>query len=69
MAGIFYLNKKEVKTLVVSQLNRKFAAKTIIMKSYGRKIIDYIFKRWAECPAICYESYSRNLKSTYDDFK
>ena len=25
------------------------------MKSYGRKIIDYIFKRWAECPAICYE--------------
>ena len=69
MAGIFYLNKKAVKTLVVSQLNRKFAAKTIIMKSYGRKIIDYIFKRWAECPAICYESYSRNLKSTYDDFK
>ena len=44
-----------MKTLVVSQLNRKFAAKTIIMKSYGRKIIDYIFKRWAECPAICYE--------------
>ena len=69
MAGIFYLNKKAVKTLVVSQLNRKFAAKTIIMKSYGRKIIDYIFKRWAERPAICYESYSRNLKSTYDDFK
>ena len=28
----FYLNKKAVKTLVVSQLNRKFAAKTIIMK-------------------------------------
>ena len=27
MAGIFYLNKKTVKTLVVSQLNRKFAAK------------------------------------------
>ena len=29
MAGIlfFYLNKKAVKTLVVSQLNRKFAAK------------------------------------------
>ena len=25
------------------------------MKSYGRKIIDYIFKRWAECAAICYE--------------
>ena len=25
------------------------------MKSYGRKIIDYIFKRWAERPAICYE--------------
>ena len=69
MAGIFYLNKKAVKTLVVSQLNRKFAAKTIIMKSYGRKIIDYIFKRWVECPAICYEPYSRNLKSTYDDFK
>ena len=23
--------------------------------SYGRKIIDNIFKRWAECPAICYE--------------
>ena len=44
-----------MKTLVVSQLNRKFAAKTIIMKSYGRKIIDYIFKRWAERPAICYE--------------
>ena len=38
MAGIFYLNKKAVKTLVVSQLNRKFAAKTIIMKSYGRKV-------------------------------
>ena len=55
MAGIFYLNKKAVKTLVVSQLNRKFAAKTIIMKSYGRKIIDYIFKRWTERPAICYE--------------
>ena len=47
--------KKTVKTLVVSKLNRKFAAKTIIMKSYGRKIIDYIFKRWAERPAICYE--------------
>ena len=69
MAGIFYLNKKAVKTLVVSKFNRKFAAKTIIMKSYGRKIIDYIFKRWTERPAICYESYSRNLKSTYDDFK
>ena len=39
------------------------------MKSYGRKIIDYIFKRWTERPAICYEPYSRNLKSTYDDFK
>ncbi|WP_167639414.1 hypothetical protein [Segatella hominis] len=51
MAGISYL-KKAVITLVVSQLNRKFAAKTIIMKSYGRKIIDYIFKRWAERPAI-----------------
>lgn len=25
------------------------------MKSYGRKIIDYIFKRWAERSAICYE--------------
>lgn len=44
-----------MKTLVVSKFNRKFAAKTIIMKSYGRKIIDYIFKRWAERPAICYE--------------
>ena len=55
MAGISCLNKKAVKTLVVSKLNRKFAAKTIIMKSYGRKIIDYIFKRWAERPAICYE--------------
>ena len=55
MAGISYLNKKAVKTLVVSKLNRKFAAKTIIMKSYGRKIIDYIFKRWTKCPAICYE--------------
>ena len=49
MAGICYLNKKAVITLVVSKLNRKFAAKTIIMRSYGRKIIDYIFKRWAEC--------------------
>ena len=48
-------NQKTVKTLVVSKFNRKFAAKTIIMKSYGRKIIDYIFKRWAERPAICYE--------------
>ena len=44
-----------MKTLVVSKFNRKFAAKTIIMKSYGRKIIDYIFKRWEERPAICYE--------------
>ena len=25
------------------------------MRSYGRKIIDYIFKRWAERAAICYE--------------
>ena len=25
------------------------------MMSYGRKIIDYIFKRWAKRPAICYE--------------
>ena len=25
------------------------------MKSYGRKNIDYIFKRWAERAAICYE--------------
>ena len=41
--------------MIVSKLNRKFAAKTIIMKSYGRKIIDYIFKRWAERAAICYE--------------
>ena len=47
--------KKAEKTLVVSKFSRKFAAKTIIMMSYGRKIIDYIFKRWAECPAICYE--------------
>ena len=44
-----------MKTLVVSQLNRKFAAKTIIMKSYGRKIIDYIFKRWTERSAVSYE--------------
>ena len=51
----FLFEQKEVKILVVSQLNRKFAAKTIIMKSYGRKIIDYIFKRWTERPAICYE--------------
>jgi hypothetical protein len=48
----FLFEQKNVKTLVVSQLNRKFAAKTIIMKSYGRKIIDYIFKRWTERPAI-----------------
>ena len=25
------------------------------MKNYGRKIIDYIFKKWPERPAICYE--------------
>ena len=25
------------------------------MMSYGRKIIDYIFKRWTKRPAICYE--------------
>ena len=25
------------------------------MMRYGRKIIDYIFKRWAEGPAICDE--------------
>ena len=25
------------------------------MENYGRKIIDYIFKRWTEHPAICYE--------------
>ena len=37
MAGISYL-KKAVITLVVSKLNRKFAAKTIIMKSYGRNV-------------------------------
>ena len=30
--------------MVVSKLNRKFATKTIIMKSYGRKIIDYILR-------------------------
>ena len=47
--------KKAVKTLVVSKLNRKFAAKTIIMKSYGRKIIDYIFGKRSDCPAIHYE--------------
>ena len=47
--------KKAEKTLVVSKFSRKFAAKTIIMKSYGRKNIDYIFKRWAERPAIHYE--------------
>lgn len=51
----FLFEQKSSETLVVSKLNRKFAAKTIIMKSYGRKIIDYIFKRWAERPAICYE--------------
>ncbi len=56
--------------MVVSKLNRKFAAKTIIMRSYGRKIIDYIFKRWAERPAICYETglstqqYGDNRQST-----
>ena len=55
MAGIFYLNKKAVKTLVVSKFNRKFAAKTIIMKSYGRKIIDYIFGKRSDSPAIHYE--------------
>ena len=27
-----------MKTLIVSKLNRKFSAKTIIMKSYGRKV-------------------------------
>ena len=54
MAGISYL-KKAVKTLVVSKFNRKFAAKTIIMKSYGRKIIDYIFGKRSDCPAIHYE--------------
>ena len=26
------------------------------MKNYGRKIIDYIFKKRSERPAICYES-------------
>lgn len=51
----FLFEQKSSETLVVSKLNRKFAAKTIIMRSYGRKIIDYIFKRWAERPAICYE--------------
>lgn len=51
----FLFEQKSCETLVVSKLNRKFAAKTIIMRSYGRKIIDYIFKRWAERPAICYE--------------
>ena len=47
--------KKAMKTLVVSKFNRKFAAKTIIMKSYGRKIIDYIFGKRSDCPAIHYE--------------
>ena len=37
MAGISYLNKKAVKTLVVSKLNRKFATKTIIMKELWKK--------------------------------
>ena len=27
-----------MKTLIVSKLNRKFSAKNIIMKSYGRKV-------------------------------
>ena len=47
--------KKAVKTLVVSKFHRKFAVKTIIMKSYGRKIIDYIFGKRSDCPAIHYE--------------
>ena len=55
MAGIFLFEQKSRENFGTSKYNRKFAAKTIIMKSYGRKIIDYIFKRWAECPAICYE--------------
>ena len=33
-----FLIEKAVKTLIVSKLNRKFSAKTIIMKSYGRKV-------------------------------
>ena len=48
----FLFEQKSSENFGISKLNRKFAAKTIIMKSYGRKIIDYIFKRWAECPAI-----------------
>ena len=48
----FLFDQKSSENFGTSKYNRKFAAKTIIMKSYGRKIIDYIFKRWAECPAI-----------------
>ena len=33
-----FLIEKSVKTLIVSKLNRKFSAKTIIMKSYGRNV-------------------------------
>ena len=36
--GRDFLIEKAVKTLIVSKLNRKFSAKTIIMKSYGRKV-------------------------------
>ena len=46
--------------MVVSQLNRKFAAKTIIMKRYGRKIIDYIFGKRSDCPA-----YIMNVSEKY----
>jgi hypothetical protein len=52
MAGIFLFEQKSCENFGTSKLNRKFVAKTIIMKCYGRKIIHYIFKRWAECPAI-----------------
>ena len=52
MAGIFLFEQKGSENFGTSKYNCKFAAKTIIMKSYGRKIINYIFKRWAVCPAI-----------------
>ena len=51
----FLFEQKSSETLVVSKLNRKFAAKTIIMRSYGRKIIDYIFGKRSNSSAICYE--------------
>ena len=50
--GRDFLFEKSRENFGTSKLNRKFVAKTIIMKCYGRKIIHYIFKRWAERPAI-----------------